>query len=135
MTTFQKTRVLLAAFSWLLAFSASTNEAVSRIIATTNGTITMRSGSRTGLQQAFAWNERCRPVPVSFSGRATAGSLLRVGGVFRVLNGRCAGQRVNGFTVVYKAPLGYQGIAKVSYTLKAANNRNYFSFTRLMNIR
>ena len=95
----------------------------------------MRSGSRTGLQQAFAWSDRCKPVRISFSGRATAGSLIRVGGVFRVLNGRCAGQRVNGFTVVYKAPSGYQGIAKVSYMLKAANNRDYYSFTRLMNIR
>ena len=105
------------------------------VVSQTNGTITIQHGNSTGLQQAFAWNNRCRPVPVSFSGRASAGSLQRVGGMFRVGSGRCAGRKVRGFTVVYSAPRNFKGTATVRYTLKAANVRNAFSFTRQMIVR
>ena len=135
MITFHKVRVVLATIGVLLSYSASNNNAVSRVVAATNGTITINSGKRTGLQQAFAWDKRCKPVSISFSGRATAGTLLRVGGTFRVRRGHCAGRKVRGFTVVYKAPRSFKGTAKVSYTLKAKNNKNYFKFTRLMKVR
>ena len=110
-------------------------DAIARVILATNGTITIHPGNRTGLQQVFAWNNRCRAVPVSFSGRASAGSLLRVGGMFAVGSGRCVGRRVRGFTVVYHAPRNFNGTATVRYSLKAANNRDAFSFTRQMIIR
>jgi hypothetical protein len=135
MTTFPKVRVALATIAALLSYSVSTNVAQARVISAKNGTITMNAGNRTGLQQAFAWDVRCKAVPVALSGKASAGTLLRVDGVFSVLSGRCAGRKVRGFTVVYKAPAGFTGTAKVVYTLKAANNTNYFKFTRLMNIR
>lgn len=135
MATAQKIRLALATVGLLLTYSANSSDAVSRVISATNGTITMNSGTRTGLQQAFAWDKQCRAVPVSFSGRATAGSLSKVDGQFSVLSGRCRGQKVSGFTVVYKAPRSFKGITKVRYTLKAANNVNFFEFTRLMKIR
>ena len=115
-----------------LFVSFTSSEANSRVISATNGTITIPSGNRTGLQQAFAWNNRCGTVRVSFSGRASAGSLQKVGGMFVVGSGRCAGRKVRGFTVVYRAPRNFKGTATVRYTLKAANVRNAFSFTRQM---
>jgi hypothetical protein len=135
MATITKIRVALATVGLLLTYSANSSDAVSRVISSTNGTIIMQSGNRAGLQQVFAWNNQCRAVPISFSGRATVGNLLKVGGQFRVLAGRCKGHKVGGFTVAYKAPRSFKGVAKVSYTLKAANNANYYKFTRLMTIR
>jgi hypothetical protein len=135
MATLRNIQVALATVGLLLTYSANSSDAVSRVISSTNGTIIMHSGNRAGLQQAFAWSNQCKAVPISFSGRATVGSLLKVGGQFRVLVGRCKGHKIGGFTVAYKAPRSFKGIAKVSYTLKAANNVNYFKFTRLMNIR
>jgi hypothetical protein len=135
MATFQKVRVALATIAVLVGFSTSNNRAFSRTVSSTNGTITMPAGTRAGLQQVFAWDNRCRALPVSFSGQATTGNLFSASGVFRVLSGRCAGRKISGFTVVYKAPRGFKGTAKVNYTLKASNNINYFKFTRLMKIR
>lgn len=127
----------------LLTYSASNSDAATQVIRSVNGvvnmppngTITMNSGTHTGLQLVFANDNHCRAVPVAFSGHATAGRLTRVGGVFRVRAGLCRGRKVKGFAVVYLAPRGFKGTARVNYTLKAANRKNYFRFTRLMNIR
>ena len=130
MCTVKIVRTVAAVFGLTLSLVGS--DANAGVVSATNGTITIHSGFKTGLQQAFAWNNRCRAVPVSFSGRASAGSLLRIGGMFRVGSGRCAGRKVRGFTVVYSAPRNFKGTATVRYTLKAANVRNAFSFTRQM---
>ena len=133
MCTVKIVRTVAAVFGLTLSLVGS--DANAGVVSATNGTITIHPGNRTGLQQAFAWNNRCRAVPVSFSGRASAGSLQRVGGMFRVGGGRCAGRKVRGFTVVYVAPRNFKGTATVQYRLKAANVRNTYSFTRQMIVR
>jgi len=135
MATTLKVRLAIAAAAIALAQTLGSNLAVSRIYSTNNGSISLSPGYHTGLQQAFAWDARCRTVPVAFSGHTTAGSLKKVGGMFRVLGGNCAGRAVRGFTVVYVAPKSFKGTAQVAYTLKAANNTNYFRFTRSMIVR
>jgi hypothetical protein len=133
MFTMKLVRAVATALGFYVSFVGG--DANAGIVSATNGTITIQSGNRTGLQQAFAWSNRCRAVPVSFSGHASAGRLLRVGGRFRIGSGRCAGRAVRGFTVVYRAPRNFKGTATVRYTLKAANVRNAYSFTRQMIVR
>ncbi len=118
-----------------LLFAVQADVAQARVISTTNGPITINSGNKTGLQQAYAWSNRCKPVPVSFSGHAGAGRLFRVRRMFRVTSGHCAGRAVRGYTVVYLAPTKFKGPTQVQFTLKPANNTNYFRFSRLMIIR
>ena len=133
MCTVKIVRTVAAVLGLFISFVGT--DANAGVVSKTNGTITMHQGNKAGLQQAFAWNGRCRAVSVSFSGRASAGSLQRVGGMFRIGSGRCAGRKVRGFTVVYRAPRNFKGTATVRYTLKAANVRNAFSFTRQMIVR
>ena len=126
-------RIVTAGLGICCAFVGS--DANARVISATNGTITIHSGAKTGLQQAFAWDRLCKTVPIAFSGRASAGNLVKVGGRFSVGSGRCAGHRVNGFTVVYVAPSNFHGSTTVQYSLKAANVRDTYSFTRRMIVR
>ena len=123
-----KTALILVSLSYCGSASA-------RVISATNGTITMGSGTTTGLQQVFAWGINCKAVPIAFSGRTTAGTLTKVRGTFYVTTGRCAGRQVHGFTVVYRAPANFKGSAVVEYALKASNVLDTYNFTRQMIVR
>jgi hypothetical protein len=103
--------------------------------AVTQGTITMRSGTKTGLQHVFAWSARCKTVPVSYSGGASIGRLVTVHRSFRVNKGNCAGRVVGGYSVVYHAPANFKGAAQVNYRLKPANSNQAFNFSRTMIVR
>ena len=133
MCTMKVVRTVAAVLSLLSAIVGSHADA--RVVSATNGTITLHSGTRTGLQQVFAWNKRCLTLPVSFSGGASSGSLRTVGGVFTIGKGHCAGRKVNGFTVVYLAPANVSGVATVQYSLRVTNNPTTYRFTRRMIIK
>lgn len=124
----------------LLSFSVvSTVDAQAGTKRIKNPTIKMKSGNRTGLHYLYAWDKRCRTIPVSFRKmKAEHGRLYTVNARFRITkkqDRRCGGKTVFGKKVVFKADRNYRGRALVQYRVKSRNVKDAYIVSRRLIIR
>jgi len=89
--------VLMAGFLVAATFSVSSEAAVKSV---KHQTIKMKAGTRTGIQEVFAWDRNCRTVRASFKKLSSKnGRLYRVNDRFRIkkrADKKCAGKIVRG---------------------------------------
>lgn len=104
-----------------------------------NPTIKMKAGNRTGLHYLYAWDDRCRTIPVRFRKiKAEHGRLFTVNSRFTISkkqSRRCGGKHVFGKKVVFRANRSYKGRATVSYQVSSRNTADKYVVTRRLVIR
>ncbi len=104
-----------------------------------NGTISMKAGQKAGLHEVLTWNKRCRSVRVKFRKiDSKHGRLYTRSARFRIKKRQskaCAGKSVRGYRVFFKAKRRYKGRSSVRYSLKPANIRDTYVFSRRLRIR
>ena len=91
----------------VLTFTTQTFVASAATKTLKNPTITIKAGTRTGLQEVYSWNDRCKTVRVKVSPKSTRqGKVFVVRDKFvisKAQSKKCAGKTVRGFRVVFKA--------------------------------
>lgn len=102
-------------------------------------TITMKSGNRAGLQNVFAWDAKCRTVPVSvLANKSKLGKVYLYKSSFKVpasQSRECAGRTVRGYKVVFKADKNAKGSTLVRYQIQSGNVNGTFKFRRTLRIK
>ncbi|MCY0149354.1 hypothetical protein OEG84_16965 [Hoeflea sp. G2-23] len=103
-------------------------------------TITMKAGNRAGLQNVFAWDAKCRTVRVRVAAhKPKKGKVYLVKSKFAVpasLSQKCAGRKVRGYKVVFKADKNAKGTTLVTYQVSSGNVKNTtFKFRRTLKIK
>lgn len=124
--------------STIFLFSAiGASEAVTKSYR--NKTITMQAGNKAGLHEVYSWNAKCRSVRLRVSAsRPKHGRILVVRDNFKISarqSKHCAGKRVSGYRVVYKADRKFKGSTLVRYRIDSPEHPDSFAFSRKMVIK
>ena len=102
-------------------------------------TIKMKVGTRTGIQDVYAWNKNCRTVRARFTPLSSKnGRLYKVRARFRITklaDRKCAGKSVRGYRVVFKPHKKYKGATVVKYQIRPRNLPDTYVFSRRMIVR
>lgn len=115
------TKILTTAV--VLTFSTQTLVAVAATKSLKKSSITMKAGTRTGLQEVYSWDDRCRTVRVKVTPRSSPlGKVFVVRDRFvisKAQSKKCAGKTVRGFRVVFKARRPGDTVAQYGIRSKA----------------
>ena len=99
-------------------------------------TITMKAGTKTGLQEVFSWDGQCKTVKVSVAPSVNAlGAITIVRDQFVISqdqSAQCAGKTVSGYRVVFNARL--KGNVDVKYTIRSKALPHTYVVSRTMQI-
>ena len=102
-------------------------------------TISMKSGNRAGLQNVFAWDEKCRTVPVDIKAyRPKLGLVYLYKDRFKIPGNQsreCSGRVVDGYKIVFKADKNAKGTTLVEYQIRSKNVDRLFKFRRTLRIK
>ena len=128
------TKILAAAV--ILTFSTQTYDASAATKIVNHGTITMKQGNRTGLQEIYSWDNKCRTVRVRVKPRSTPrGKVFVVRDRFVISkkqSRQCAGKTVSGYRVVFKALR--KGDTMAEYSIRSKNLADTYVVRRKMRI-
>ena len=128
---------LVLAFGILATVSAFEANAASKSYS--HPTITMKSGDRAGLQNVFAWDAKCKTVPVTVKAfKPKFGNVYLYKSSFKIPSSQsksCAGRTVRGYKVVFKADKKVKGSTLVKYQVQSKNVDGTFKFRRTLKIK
>ena len=128
---------LAVAVGLLLVFPAAQASAASKTFH--HPTITMKAGNRAGLQNVFAWDAKCRTVPVTVEAfKPKLGTVYLYKSSFKIpasQSRECAGRTVRGYKVVFKADRKAKGSTLVRYQVRSRNVDGTFKFRRTLRIK
>lgn len=133
MNTFYK--VLTTAV--FLTFTTQTFVAVAASKSLNHATITMKSGTKTGLQEVYSWDDRCRTVRVQVTPRSTPGGKVFVVRdkfvISKQQSSKCAGKTVRGYRVAFFAKRKGTTVAK--YGIRSKGMKHTYEVRRKMLIK
>ena len=125
---------LAVTFSLLMLIPVVEVSAKTQIIS--HPTITMKAGNRAGLQNVFAWDANCNTVPVSVQAyKPKFGLVYLYQSDFEIpasQSRECAGRKVQGYKIVFKADDNAKGSTLVTYQIRSGNVDGLFKFRRTL---
>ena len=120
----------------ILTFATQTYVANAATKVVKHGTITMKQGNRTGLQEIYSWDDQCRTVRVRVKPRKSSrGKVFVVRDRFVISkkqSRQCAGKTVSGYRVVFKALR--KGDTTAEYSIRSKNLPQTYVVRRKMQI-
>jgi hypothetical protein len=101
--------------------------------------VTVKAGKVSTIQDLYAWDANCRPVPVVFKAlKTSSGKLYAVPETYRIKGSAgdsCNGRTVSGKKIVFQPQRDFKGKTSVRYSVTAPKIKNTYVISRSIVVR